>query len=112
VAEEELEDTIEEVQVEVAENGAIAVEKVRSGNYDLILMDVQMPVMNGYEATQKIRALDNGKSEIPIIAMTANVMKEEVERCYAAGMDDFIGKPFDTKELLQKIYGLIDQPTT
>jgi CheY-like chemotaxis protein len=70
-------------------------------------MDVQMPVMNGYEATQKIRALTNGKSSIPIIAMTANVMKEEVERCYEAGMDDFIGKPFDTKELLQKMGGLL-----
>ena len=106
VAQEELEDAIENVVVDLAENGAIAVEKVQSGCYDIILMDVQMPVMNGYEATQKIRSLMNGKSSTPIIAMTANVMKEEVERCYEAGMDDFIGKPFDTDELLNKIYQL------
>ena len=107
VAQEELEDAIESVVVDLAENGAIAVEKVRSGSYDIILMDVQMPVMNGYEATQKIRELMNGKSATPIIAMTANVMKEEVERCYEAGMDDFIGKPFDTEDLLSKLAKLI-----
>jgi CheY-like chemotaxis protein len=109
VAEEELEDAIEGVEVDLAENGLIAVEKVQSGSYDLILMDVQMPIMNGYEATQKIRTLDNGKSGIPIIAMTANVLKEEVARCYAAGMDDFIGKPFDTDTLLQKLSGLLSK---
>jgi signal transduction histidine kinase/CheY-like chemotaxis protein len=107
VAQEELEDAVEGVVVDVAENGAIAVEKMRSGAYDIILMDVQMPVMNGYEATQKIRALANGKSSVPIIAMTANVLKEEVERCYEAGMDDFIGKPFDTDALLRKIGALL-----
>lgn len=69
----------------------------------IVLMDVQMPVMNGYEATQKIRALKNRIANTPIIAMTANVMKEEVERCYEAGIDDFVGKPFDVKELLIKI---------
>lgn len=106
VAQEELEDAIEGVEVEVAENGVIAIEKVAHGHYDIILMDVQMPVMNGYEATEKIRNMENGTATIPIIAMTANVMKEEVERCYEARMDDFIGKPFDTMELLQKIYNL------
>jgi signal transduction histidine kinase/ActR/RegA family two-component response regulator len=109
VAREELEDAIEEVQVEVAENGAIAVEKMKSGNYDVILMDVQMPTMNGYEATEKIRLLENGKAGVPIIAMTANVLKDEVDRCFEAGMDDFIGKPFDTDELLSKIYSLQKQ---
>ncbi len=104
VAQEELEDAIEEVEVEIAENGVIAIEKVAHGDYDIILMDVQMPVMNGYEATHAIRNLSNGKANTPIIAMTANVMKEEIERCYEAGMDDFIGKPFDTEELLKKIY--------
>ena len=106
VAQEELEDAIEGVMVDVAENGAIAVEKLRSGDYDVILMDVQMPKMNGYEATRAIRAFANGKAGIPIIAMTANVLKEEVDLCYQAGMNDFIGKPFDTNELLQKIYNL------
>ena len=96
VAQEELEDAIEGVHVDVAENGAIAVEKLRSSSYDIILMDVQMPTMNGYEATIAIRAFDNEKAMTPIIAMTANVLKEEVDLCYQAGMNDFIGKPFDT----------------
>lgn len=107
VAKEELEDAIEDAVVEVAGNGVIAIEKVTHGDFDIILMDVQMPIMNGYEATHTIRNLSNGKSKIPIIAMTANVMKEEVEYCYEAGMDDFIGKPFDTEELFQKILKLL-----
>jgi signal transduction histidine kinase/CheY-like chemotaxis protein len=106
VAKDELQDAIEDVHIDVAENGAIAVEKMRSSSYDIILMDVQMPKMNGYEATSAIRAFDNKKASIPIIAMTANVLKEEVDLCFQAGMNDFIGKPFDTDELLQKIYHL------
>ncbi|MBS1731334.1 MAG: response regulator [Bacteroidetes bacterium] len=106
VAQEELEDAIEDIKVEVAENGAIAVEKLKLTDFDVILMDVQMPVMNGYAATSKIRALDNVKANTPIIAMTANVLKEELELCQQAGMNDFIGKPFDTGELIQKIYTL------
>ena len=109
VAQEELEDAIEEVKIELAENGAIAVEKLRSSHFDIILMDVQMPVMNGYEATKAIRALNNDKAGTPIIAMTANVLKEEVDLCQQAGMNDFIGKPFDTSELIQKIYTLTNK---
>jgi len=107
VAQEELEDAIEAVQVDVAENGLIAVEKLKSSAYDVILMDIQMPVMNGFEATQAIRNLEGEKANTPIIAMTANVLKEEVDLCYQAGMNDFIGKPFDTNELLNKIFNLI-----
>jgi len=107
VAQEELEDAIEGVQVEVAENGLIAVEKMKSSAFDVILMDIQMPVMNGFEATKAIRNLDSDKSNTPIIAMTANVLKEEVDLCYKAGMNDFIGKPFDTDELLSKINNLV-----
>ena len=80
MAQEELEDAIEKVQVEVAENGVIDIERESHADFDIILMDVQMPVMNGFEATKAIRNLSNGKSQIPIIAMTANVMKEEIER--------------------------------
>lgn len=111
VAREELEDAIEETKVVVAENGAIAVEQISHNDFDVVLMDVQMPVMNGYEATKAIRDLVIEKSKIPIIAMTANVMKEEVELCYKAGMNDFIGKPFDTEELIQKIYKLTHKQT-
>jgi len=106
VAKDELQDAIEDIHIDVAENGAIALEKMRSSTYDIILMDVQMPKMNGYEATKAIRAFDNEKAFIPIIAMTANVLKEDVDLCFQAGMNDFIGKPFDTDELSQKIYHL------
>ena len=109
VAQEELEDAIEGVYVDVAENGLIAVEQLKFSSYDVILMDVQMPVMNGFEATNAIRNLDSEKANTPIIAMTANVLKEEVDLCYQAGMNDFIGKPFDTKELLNKIFNLTNK---
>jgi CheY-like chemotaxis protein len=109
VAQEELEDAIEDVAVEIAENGVIAVEKVSHSDFDIILMDIQMPVMNGFDATAAIRNLPGGKAKIPIIAMTANVLKEEVERCYDAGMDDFIGKPFDVDDLVSKIGNLLSQ---
>jgi signal transduction histidine kinase/CheY-like chemotaxis protein len=111
VAQEELEDAITDTNVVVAENGAIAVEQISHNNFDIVLMDVQMPVMNGYEATKAIRDLDSEKSKIPIIAMTANVLKEEVELCHKTGMNDFIGKPFETEELIQKIHKLIHKQT-
>jgi len=109
VAQEELEDAIEGVQVTVAENGMIAVEQLKAAAFDVILMDVQMPVMNGFEATKAIRNFDSERANTPIIAMTANVLKEEVDLCYQAGMNDFIGKPFDTKDLLNKIFNLINK---
>lgn len=107
VAQEEMEDTIEDVRVDLAENGAIALEKLKTNSYDIVLMDVQMPVMNGYEASRAIRQLSNSGAHTPIIAMTANVLKEEVDKCFEAGMDLFIGKPFNTEELVQKISKLI-----
>lgn len=106
VATEELEDAIQDVVVVSAENGKEALDQLANADFDVILMDVQMPVMNGIEATRAIRKLEDEKAKVPIIAMTANVLKEEVDLCYEAGMDDFIGKPFDTQELLQKIYKL------
>jgi len=106
VATEELEDAIQDVVVVTAENGKEALDQLANADFDVILMDVQMPIMNGIEATLAIRKLTNEKAKVPIIAMTANVLKEEVDLCYEAGMDDFIGKPFDTQELLQKIYKL------
>ena len=109
VAQEELEDAIEGINIEVAENGLIAVEKLKSSAFDVILMDVQMPTMNGFEATKAIRNFGNEIAHTPIIAMTANVLKEEVDLCYQAGMNDFIGKPFDTNELIQKIFNLTNK---
>jgi CheY-like chemotaxis protein len=84
--------------VELAENGAIAIDKVRHGTYDIVLMDMQMPVMDGLTATRAIRALA-GHERLPIVAMTANVMSGDREQCLAAGMNDHIAKPIDLRDL-------------
>jgi CheY-like chemotaxis protein len=85
---------------EMAANGRDAVDKAVNHGYDLILMDVQMPVMDGYEATKIIRA---GGSTVPIIALTAHALKEDKEKCRAAGMNDFIAKPVEINELRHKV---------
>ena len=85
------------LQIEVAGNGQQAVEKFQEAPCDLILMDVQMPVMDGYEATRRIRALD---PEVPIIALTANVFQEDVERTLAAGMNEHLTKPIEANQIL------------
>ena len=70
--------------------------------YDLIFMDLQMPEMDGYEATRRIRALNVPQTgKIPIVAMTANVFREDVERCLAAGMNDHLGKPLDFNDVMR-----------
>ena len=90
--------------VDTAENGAVAVEKMKKsspGDYDLVLMDVQMPVMNGYEATKQIRALDNpALAEITILAMTANAFDEDRKKALECGMDGFLSKPIVIEELI------------
>ncbi|MBO4602663.1 MAG: response regulator [Salinivirgaceae bacterium] len=91
-------------QIDIAGNGQIAVDKVKSGDYDLILMDIQMPVMDGNTAAKIIRQLDPPKNQIPIIAMTAHAFKEERERCFSNGMNDYVMKPFDSDDLCSKIY--------
>lgn len=84
-----------------AENGQIAVEKATEGFYDLILMDIQMPVMDGYEASQKIRDFqaEHSLPQTPIIALTAHAMKGDMERCFEAGMNDYLTKPIDSEKL-------------
>src|SRR5574338_168910 len=86
----------------VVENGLQAYEQVQEQHYDLILMDMQMPVMNGFEATQKIRELDTYK-ETPIIALTAFAMKGDREKCLEAGATDYIPKPIDSQEFIEKV---------
>ena len=85
--------------VEVVADGRSAVGAWQTGNFDLILMDCQMPYMDGYEATQEIRRLEGGRCRIPIVALTANAMKGDEERCIAAGMDGFVSKPIDRHKL-------------
>ena len=98
-----LEDT--PYQVEIAETGAIACEKFRAGDYDLVLMDRQMPVMDGLTATRTIRAWeqDNGRRPTPIIALTASALKGDREKCLAAGCTAFLTKPIKQEVLLQAI---------
>jgi len=85
-------------QPDVAENGRIAVEKVSQGSYDLVLMDCQMPEMDGYEATRTIRALGGKFAGLPIVALTANAMVGDRERCLASGMNDYLTKPLRKDE--------------
>nr|WP_315177091.1 response regulator [uncultured Flavobacterium sp.] len=89
---------------DIADNGKIAIEKLMEKSYDIILMDLQMPVMNGFETTEYIRKTMNLK--IPIIALTADVTTVDLEKCKALGMDDYIAKPIDEKLLFGKIVDL------
>jgi two-component system, sensor histidine kinase and response regulator len=86
------------IQVDLAENGEIAVRMARKNDYDVVLMDMQMPVMDGIEATRAIRS-DPRFQTLPIIAMTANAMAVDREKCLQAGMNDHIGKPIDPDQL-------------
>ena len=95
-----------EIKIECAENGKQAVDMFTQApeKYELIFMDVQMPEMDGYEATRRIRLINHSKAKtIPIIAMTAYTFREDVERCLNAGMNDHIGKPLDFNQLMEKL---------
>ena len=97
--------------VTLAENGREALEKLLLGGFDAILMDVQMPEMNGLEAAQAIRRAERGSGRhIPILAMTAHAMKGDRERCLASGMDGYVSKPIRSRELLDALQGLISVP--
>jgi two-component system sensor histidine kinase/response regulator len=90
------------LQVDLAENGIVAVDMAKQTNYSLILMDIQMPGMNGLQATQAIRALP-GRQHTPILAMTANAFDEDRQRCIAVGMNDHIAKPVDPEVLFETL---------
>lgn len=98
--------------VTVAENGQEAIDQWQSGTFDVILMDVQMPILDGLDATRKIRELEQSMpSRIPIIAMTARAMKGDRERCLEAGMDDYVSKPVRKAELMRALSRLGPVPT-
>lgn len=91
------------VTVDIAENGLIGVEKYREHGYDLILMDIQMPVMNGLDSSKKIRE----QSNVPIIALTANASKQEQDKAYEIGINDYLAKPFKPNDLYSKIMSVL-----
>jgi CheY-like chemotaxis protein len=88
-----------ECEVDVAEDGEEALSMFRNGEYDLLFMDIQMPVLDGYEATRRIRAMEGDGRHTPIIALTANALEGDREKCLAAGMDDYIAKPFRGEDI-------------
>jgi len=86
-------------KVDIVDNGVAACTAVQRGAYDLVLMDCLMPTMSGFEATQRIRGFETAGKRTPIVALTAGVLQEERDHCYASGMDDFLAKPVSAKEL-------------
>ena len=104
VAVDSLQSIIPNVLIEVAENGRVAIEKIREQTFDLVLLDLQMPEMDGYETAQQLRNHPEIQiREIPIVALTANATKTEKEKCMSAGMNGYISKPFHSKDLLLQI---------
>src|SRR3989449_9442116 len=91
-------------EVHVSGNGREAVDAVRTRDYDVVLMDIQMPEMDGFEATQAIRAMPKGK-DLPIIGLTAHALSGERERCLSHGMTDYLAKPFKAHELFALVEG-------
>ncbi len=91
----------------IAQNGKIAIEKYKNEDFDIVLMDLQMPEMDGYEAAKYIRRMDPEKASIPIVAMTAHTIQGELEKCLAIGMNDYVSKPFSPDELNVKIQLLV-----
>ncbi|MDO8316856.1 MAG: ATP-binding protein [Flavobacterium sp.] len=93
---------------DIAENGKVAIQKLKENDYDIILMDLQMPEMNGFEATEYIRNTMNSK--IPIIALTADVTTVDLAKCKTVGMNDYLAKPVDERVLYSKIVGILKKP--
>lgn len=90
-------------EVDIVCNGQEAVDAMQNSSYDIVLMDVHMPVMNGLEATREIRRIQGKASQIPILAVTAAVLEKDRKKCFMAGMNDFVTKPIDKRDLFQKI---------
>ena len=95
-----------EIEIDWAENGQICVEQFEKspvGHYDAILMDVRMPIMDGYEATTAIRGLERKDADVPIIAMTADAFSEDMQKCLECGMNDHLAKPIDVQAVAYKL---------
>jgi two-component system sensor histidine kinase/response regulator len=101
-------------EVTIANNGAEALERIAASNFDAVLMDCQMPVMDGFTATRRIREMElsRGGKRLPIIALTANVMSEDRDKCLAAGMDAHLGKPIEVAQMIESLSRFIMAPQT
>lgn len=98
------------LKVDIAENGQEAIDKLSVGHYDLVLMDIHMPVMDGRQATEIIRSLNNGQyKDLPIIALTATVITQDIEDILKSGMNDYITKPFVIEELFLKLTTILNK---
>ena len=97
------------LKLKTAENGSVCIEKLKETSFDIILMDMEMPILNGYDTTIIIRK--ELRSNIPIIAMTAHAMAGEKERCLSLGMNDYISKPINANLLFEKMYNLTTHVT-
>lgn len=106
VAGDDLAYYIPKVILDVAENGQVGIDKFSANDYDIVLMDIQMPVLSGLDATRRIREIELEKksSRTPVIAMTASLLKDELDKCFAAGMDGYIPKPYNAEELVGTIH--------
>lgn len=91
-------------ETHTAENGLVAIEKLKSTSYDVVLMDIQMPVMDGYESTRAIRLMNGPSGKVPIIALTANATKADIDKCLTAGMNTYLSKPFTPDDLYHKLF--------
>jgi signal transduction histidine kinase/ligand-binding sensor domain-containing protein/CheY-like chemotaxis protein/HPt (histidine-containing phosphotransfer) domain-containing protein len=95
------------IHTEVAYNGKEAIDKLNNHNFDLIIMDIQMPIMDGYEATRQIRVRSDIKGRTPILGMTAHAMKDERQKCLDLGMNEYLSKPFSPNNLLNRIHTIL-----
>jgi signal transduction histidine kinase/DNA-binding response OmpR family regulator len=95
-------------EIDIADNGQVALDRMEDSTYDLVLMDCQMPIMDGFEATREIRRRESQDSRIPIIAMTANALEEDRQKCLDAGMDDHLAKPVNMISLAETISRAVD----
>lgn len=111
VAKDEINQIIENPKIDLADNGLTALKMVEQNDYDLVLMDIEMEQMNGYDSARAIRKLPYPKNKVAIIAITANAMPQEVQKCYDAGMDDHLSKPFEPKDLKMKIHNIFFKST-
>jgi CheY-like chemotaxis protein len=95
------------LQVTMVADGQQALDELQRSYYDIVLMDIQMPGMDGYTATKLIRSSKQSFNAVPIIALTAHAIKEEIEKCMAAGANDHVSKPFQAEDLVAKIETLV-----